>query len=131
MLSGRTEHVWFGGGKLAADLSLPRLQARWTGGPRRPNPYVKTDGRAAGSPLTSFERARVFAHAHLAAEQATAQTCAHDDPDALADTVWASADLFAAAARISDGRQRAGPVNQAAERYARAAMPSHRRRADG
>jgi len=25
--------VWFGGGKLAPDLTLPQLQARWTTGP--------------------------------------------------------------------------------------------------
>jgi hypothetical protein len=30
--------VWFSGGKLALDLTLPRLRARWSGGPARPGP---------------------------------------------------------------------------------------------
>ena len=30
--------VWFSGGKLAPDLTLPRLRARWSGGPARPGP---------------------------------------------------------------------------------------------
>ena len=30
--------VWFGGSKLAPDLSLPRLRARWPGSPGQPGP---------------------------------------------------------------------------------------------
>lgn len=41
------EVVWYGGGKLAADLTLPKLRARWTGtageslGPETPVPVVR------------------------------------------------------------------------------------------
>jgi hypothetical protein len=49
------------------------------------------------------------------------------DPAAVADATWASADLFAAAARVCDYRQRTGKVTQAADLYEQAARPAHRR----
>ena len=39
--------VWYGGGKLAADLTLPKLRRRWTG-----------PGTAPGDPFTAAERER-------------------------------------------------------------------------
>ena len=48
-LTGRGEPVWFGGGQLAADLTLPKLRCRWPG-PARPGP-----GRAPGR-VTGRER---------------------------------------------------------------------------
>ncbi len=42
--------VWFGGGKLAADLSLPKLRARWDGTPpgsHRPGPHLTAAERDA------------------------------------------------------------------------------------
>ena len=57
--------VWYGGGKLAADLSWPKLQQRWT--PTRAAP-----GRPHLT-LTAEERNAVWDHATRAAADATAQ----------------------------------------------------------
>lgn len=48
-VNGAGEPVWFGGGKLAADLTLPRLRARWTG-PATTAPYGRTRTRPYGAP---------------------------------------------------------------------------------
>ncbi len=65
--------VWFGGGKLARDLSLPQLQVRWlddgatgttpgaervTGSARRPG--SSTGGRSRDADLTELERRRLW-----------------------------------------------------------------------
>lgn len=54
--------VWFGGGKLAPDLSLPRLRARWAGGPPRSD-QPGLSGRAmselAARPVLTREVLRV------------------------------------------------------------------------
>jgi len=64
------EPAWFGGGKLAPDLSLPRLQDRWASSSPRLNPRLGQGEGKRTSPLTAFERARLLAHAQLAAEHA-------------------------------------------------------------
>ena len=55
--------VWYGGGKLAADLTWPKLRQRWTG-PARPGPF------------TAAERNAIWEHAARAAEEAAAQITA-------------------------------------------------------
>ena len=110
--------VWFGGGKLAPDLSLPRLQDRWVSNSPRLNPRLAQGDGKRTAPLSALERARLLAHAQLAAEHATEHIRSHgDDPAAVADATWASADLFAAAARVTDSRHRTGKVTQAADLY--------------
>jgi hypothetical protein len=61
--------VWFSGGKLAPDLTLPRLRARWSGGPARPGP-VHPDRSGADRPdrLTGRAMSRQAARPVLARE---------------------------------------------------------------
>jgi hypothetical protein len=56
--------VWFGGGKLAADLTLPKLRKRWADGPGR------LAGRGMGSPTA---RAVLCREATLAARAASTE----------------------------------------------------------
>jgi hypothetical protein len=69
--------VWYGGGRLAADLSWPKLRQRWT-------THRVTPG-AAG--LTAKEQNAVWDHATRTAADATAQirAMAWTDPAAAAD----------------------------------------------
>ena len=102
--------VWFGGGKLAADLSLPKLRARWHGAPLGPG---RTD------PLTATERDAIWAHAARTAEQARNEIrrCAATDPGAASDAAWAASDALHAAASVLGSRE----LRRAADSYARAA----------
>jgi hypothetical protein len=105
--------VWFGGGKLAADLSLPKLRARWRGAPTGPG---LTDS------LTAAERNAIWEHAVRIAAHARDQIrrCAVTDPAAASDAAWAASDALHAAARTLGSRE----LRQAADSYARAArMP--------
>ena len=135
--------VYFGGGKLAADLTLPRLQRRW-GGPEaaagRVGPVAAAAGRAAlGATgprdrqvrtdrfgLTATERLRIWKQASLAARRASEHIAASalSDPAAAADAAWAASDFLAAAGRIIEGR-RGGPLTEAAQHYDRAARELH------
>ena len=102
--------VWYGGGKLAADLSLPKLRARWHGAPAGPG---RTD------PLTAAERNAIWEHAARAAEHARDEIrrCAATDPAAASDAAWAASDTLHAAASALGSRE----LRQAADSYARAA----------
>ncbi len=107
--------VWYGGGKLAADLSWPKLQQRWTS-------HRVTPG-AAG--LTAEERNAVWDHATRAAADAAAQirAMAWTDPDATADAVWATSDTLHVAAAVLGSRI----LRQAADAYDRAARSPYGR----
>ena len=127
LATGR-EPVWFGGGKLAPDLSLPRLQDRWASSSPRLNPRPAHSDGERTSPLGAADRARLLEQARLSAQHAAEHIRTHGgDPAAVADATWASADLFAAAARVYDYRHRPGKVTQAADLYEQAARPAHRR----
>lgn len=127
--------IFFGGGKLAPDLTLPRLLLRWQPASGRADPgrgSGSTPGRSdlrrrpaqkdAGGqrrvPLTRAERDRIWTQAIEAASTAAdhVQACAATDPAAAADTAWAASDFLAAAGRLVDGR-RGGPLTAAAEQY--------------
>ena len=132
--------VYFGGGKLAPDLSVPRLQARWQHsdagpgsashrglGPQRAEGSVtRSGGPGRGRPdrfgLTPTERAAMWTQATEAAQAAAAHItgAARSDPGSAADAAWAAADLLAAAGRVVEGR-RGGPLTDAAGQYERAA----------
>src|SRR5215469_13559483 len=54
--------VWFSGGKLAADLTYPKLSTRWA-----------DSGAAAAGPFTAAERNALWEHAARTASEAAAQ----------------------------------------------------------
>ena len=109
--------VWYGGGKLAADLSWPKLQQRWT--PTRTAP-----GRPHLN-LTAGERNAVWEHATRAAADATAQiqALAWTDAAAAADAAWATSDTLHVAAALLGSRI----LRRAADAYDRAARPPYGR----
>jgi len=128
--------IFYGGGKLAADLTLPKLRRRWgidqaAGRPPRRGAADSADGpqaRSAGGTtaedrhrLTREERTRIWDQATAAAARATEQIrAAGADPQAAADAAWAASDFLTAAARVVEGR-RGGPLTVAAGVYDRAA----------
>jgi len=110
--------VFFGGGKLARDLTLPRLRHRWAG------PDSSTRQRGSG-------RVRVSAQARVAALTAAAEAIrgAADAMTRLADggnttaalaVAQAAADTLAAIASTVEG-VRGGPITTAAELFDQAA----------
>jgi len=107
--------VWYGGAKLAADLSWPRLRQRWT-------PLRATPGRAHLT-LTAEERNAVWEHATRIAADATAQirNLAGTNPAAAADAAWATSDTLHVAAAMLGSRL----LRQAADAYDRAARPPY------
>jgi Relaxase/Mobilisation nuclease domain len=141
--------IYFGGGKLAADLTLPKLRRRWdiatpqddgngagvdgSGGRHGPGRAGATPDSATGRRgerpgsdrhrLTPQERSRIWEQATAAAARATDQVhtaAAGSDPKAAADAAWAAADFLSAAARVVEGR-RGGPLTTASSEYDRAA----------
>ena len=133
--------IYFGGGKLAPDLTLPRLQRRWVDGPVSDGadgvdeaPRQRARGRAGGTDsaaqggrsndrtdrfgLTAEERLRIWQQALHAASTATEHilATAATDPASAADAAWAASDFLAAAGRIVDGR-RGGSLSAAALEY--------------
>jgi hypothetical protein len=152
--------IWFGGGKLAPDLTLPQLQRRWqsfagdegaeqelgkgqTGagktlgkGPTvTANPPADSTRRPSGFVKDPAERARIWAEASAATEEAEAalraaaeQASQHSPNDGAAgprqpvdDVVDAAADMMTGAARLRDRKSRHGHLTDAAEAFDRAA----------
>jgi hypothetical protein len=105
--------LWYGGGRLSADLTLSRLRRCWD--PSR--------GSAAESPgafrLTAPERAAIYAHAARQAATASehVRRCAEGDPAQAADAAWAAADALHVAARALRNPE----LRRAADSYSRAA----------
>ena len=109
--------VWYGGGKLAPDLSWPKLRQRWT-------PQRATPGHAHPN-LTAEERNAVWDHATRIAADAVAQirNLAWTDPAAAADAAWATSDALHVAAAMLGSRI----LRQAADAYDRAARSPYGR----
>jgi hypothetical protein len=106
--------VWFGGGKLAADLSLPRLRSRWGAPPAGASP----DDR-----ITAAERNAIWEHAARTGRNARDQIryLAVTDPAAASDAAYAASDTLHAAAGALGSRV----VRRAADAYAgRPACPT-------
>jgi hypothetical protein len=102
------EPVWYGGGKLAADLSWPGLAQRWSR-PARPD-----------SPLTPDEADALWEYAARTAADATARirSCtAAGNPAAAADAASAASDTLHTAAAALGSRT----LRQAADDFDRAA----------
>jgi hypothetical protein len=105
--------VWYGGGKLAADLSLPKLRRRWY----RPG----SDDR-----FTAAERSAAWEHVAQVVDHASVHIrglLAGDDPGAAADAAWATSDTLHAAAAALGSRI----LRQAADAYDRAARAPYGR----
>jgi hypothetical protein len=109
--------VWYGGGKLAADLTWPKLRQRWA-------PDRATPGRLRPD-LTAEERNAIWEHATRTAADATAQirNLAWTDPAAAADAAWATSDTLHVAAAMLGSRI----LRQAADAYDRAARSPYGR----
>lgn len=110
---GRTP-IYFSGGKLAPDLTLPKLRHRWGAPPpngQRPQPRV-----------SRAERVRVMREASATAQAAATQMRAdlRTDPAAAQATAEAAADTLRAVAAAMEGR-RGGPITDAADAFDRAA----------
>ncbi|MGE5286600.1 MAG: relaxase/mobilization nuclease domain-containing protein [Micromonosporaceae bacterium] len=103
--------VWFGGGKLAADLTWPKLRCRWSS----PGAAPPCTG------LSPAERNAIWEHAARTAARAAAEirTLAATDPAAAADAAWAAGDTLHAAAAALPSRA----LRQAADSFDRAARP--------
>ena len=106
--------VWYGGGKLAPDLTLPKLQRRWGAA-----------GSSADDPFTAAERNAVWDHAARVADHASAeiQMLATANPAEGADAAWAAADTLHVAAAALGSRI----LRQAADAYDRAARTRYGR----
>jgi hypothetical protein len=105
--TGTLGPVWFGGGKLASDLALPRLRERW-----QPDPTVTTM-EALGAWSASTSIALGFRPRRAGVQRASV-TSGDYDPGAIAG-------VLAAAATGIEG-SRPGPLSQAARHMARAAQ---------
>jgi hypothetical protein len=106
--------VWYGGGKLAPDLSWPKLRQRWTC-PARPD-----------SPLTPGEADALWEYAARTVADATARIrffAATGNPAAAADAAYAASDALHTAAATLGSRT----LRRAAEDYDRAARQPHGR----
>jgi hypothetical protein len=134
--SGQGRPIWFGGGKLAADLSWPKLATRWPDTPQRRNRRQTTatpaDGRRGGSaqpsPLSGQTRRRIWDDVATMAATAADELArlAATDPAAASDLAHATADALSVTARVVEGRY-GGPLTDAAHAYDRAARELHGR----
>jgi len=109
---------WFGGGRLHAALTLPRLCENWARG------YGGAE-RSGASQFTGPERAEIYRHAARQAATA-AEHLRHyttTGPDHGADTAWAVADALHTAATATGSRA----VRCAADTYDRASRAPHGR----
>jgi len=115
------ELVYFGGGKLAADLSLPRLAERWATSGAADSP---ADGQAAAGRAGLLRDAT--GHAQAAAgvlEAVTGQVAGGADPAGeAAGVTLAAGEALVAAAAVFEGSF-GGPLTPAAAAYDRAARP--------
>ncbi len=110
--------MWYGGGKLAADLTLPKLRRRWRNADHGA-------GTAPGGPLSWAERDAIWQHAARAAATAADQIrcLTATDPAAAADAAWAASDTLHVAAAVLRSRE----IRQAADAYDRAARAPYGR----
>lgn len=102
--TGQARPIWYGGGKLAADLSLPRLRARWTTSPKATPPGALPAWQHANDLATATRpsgTAGTAARTHVDAAPSTAPSTGEPaGPDA---EQWRqAADRVDAAARALD-----------------------------
>ena len=122
--------VFYSGGRLAADLTLPKLRSRWGEHQARPTAAVP----AADRPT----RAHAYEQAAEQVRQATEEIrrLAGNDPAAATSAAYAAADVLTVTARMLEGDQ-PGPLTRAADAVDRAArepfgrVPPRTARAEG
>lgn len=107
--------VWYGGGRLAPDLTLPRLRSRWSTG----TPPTTAGGHAARLAAAASFPPEVSRRAAEAVRDATSAMRAASRPAASA-IAYAAADLLTATAHAWEG-DTGGPLSDAAEWFDRAA----------
>jgi hypothetical protein len=142
--------VWFGGGKLAPDLSLPQLQARWDPAGAAGRAPGGADGAAASQrgraasrtgsgrqqpagDLSELERRRLWLSAQDAVRDAAEQIRHASAPGASAAervsgqaAATAASEILHAVSTFVEGK-RGGLLRAAADSYDRAARDLHRR----
>jgi hypothetical protein len=113
--------VWFGGGRLAADLTWPKLATRWPGAAGR-------SATTAGHGLSPQDRSRLWRQASDDATRAAGdlRRLAVTDPAAGSDLAYATADVLSVTARLVEGRH-GGPLTAAADAFDRAGRDLHGR----
>ena len=130
------EAIWFGGGKLAPDLTLPQLHRRWQSAeqlaepadanragpawPSRPGPEERARDGVDRFGLTRTERQQLWQAPQAATAGATAQITATQehgaDPSHAGDAAWAAADMLAVVAHLTE-RRNGGPYTDAARAF--------------
>ncbi|MGN9911128.1 relaxase/mobilization nuclease domain-containing protein [Phytohabitans sp. LJ34] len=105
--------VWYGGGRLAPDLTLPRLRSRWAGTPPR-------GGNAARLAATGMIPPQVSRRAAETVRDAAAAMRAAPISGLASAIAYAAADLLTATARAWEG-EAGGPLTDAADWFDRAA----------
>jgi hypothetical protein len=108
--TGAGQPVWFDGGKLAADLTLPRLRRRW---------------ESAEEQFTRNELVGAWEIAARATRDASAQIrlFAESRPGEAADAAWAASDMLHAVAAVVGSRV----LRRAVDSYDRAARSAYGR----
>ena len=118
--------VWFAGGKLANDLTLGRLTARWASAPPPAPPVAPAAGEHA--PVGRVERAEAVAEATSAVEHAAVEVATGagdgDGDGEVAGVIHAAGDMFTAVGATIERTPDA--LSRAAELYDRAARSSGR-----
>jgi hypothetical protein len=117
--------VWYGGGRLAADLTLPRLRQRWSASQCRGD----ETGSRLEPPRSREQRRRVIGHATGSVTRAIGelrQALSDGAADAASETANAAADVLTVTARLVEGR-RIGPLGRAADQLDHAARQGRSR----
>jgi len=110
---------WYGGGRLADSLTLPRLRAAWNQG------HGAAAEHSGAYGFTEAERTEIYRHATRRTAAATEHLrwCTVHDPGRGSDAAWAAADTMHTAARATGNPT----LRCAAERYDRAARTPYGR----
>ena len=111
--------LWYGGGRLAAELTMPQLRAVWS---RR----ISEAGWKPGTPRwAGSERETLYRHAarQAAAAAEHIRRSARGQPTGADDAAWAAADALHSAARALHDPE----LRRAADAYDRAARPPYGR----
>ncbi len=108
--------VFYGGGRLAPDLTLPQLRSRWTA-----TPLATAAGNAALVATGTLPPDVARRAAETVRDAREGMRAAASSPAVASAIAYAAADLLTATARAWEGRA-GGPLSEAAEWFDRAAQ---------